>query len=103
MKIVSVQRVAIKLGETPLNVYRATYINGSTTDLLAGRNVTDAIGMRQGSLTERMKVKSLKHLPHIDKDLTELQADTGEKFVPVSIKDACMYWGIMSQGDNSHH
>lgn len=67
---------------------------------LAGRNVTDAIGMRAGSLSEIMGVKSLKALPHADLSLTSIKADTGESFVPVSIEDAVNYWVVMASKGN---
>ena len=100
MTIVSVRRVQIQLGHTPLSVYCVTYADGVVKDLLAGRNVTDAIEKHHSSLAEKHKVKSLRSLPNADPSLTELKADTGESFTPVSIKDACFYWGQMSQAKN---
>ncbi len=89
-------RAEIKLGEIPLRVYMLA--NG--TYKLAGRNVTDAIGMRMGSLTEKMGVKTLKALPHMDKSLTGIKAETGESFIPIALEDAATYWGIMARDGN---
>lgn len=89
-------RIEIKLGDIPLNVYEMP--NGSYK--LAGRNVTDAIGMRAGSLSEKMGVKTLKALPHAGFDCPTIKANTGESFIPVAIEDAVAYWGIMARSGN---
>lgn len=67
-----------------------------TIDVLAGRSVTGAIDQHASSLLRSMGVKSLKDLPNLDLTLTQtgdLKADTGGSFVPISIKDAAVYWG----------
>lgn len=95
-KTVKAQRATIDIGGITINVYQLP--DGSYR--LAGRNVTDAIGMRPGSLSEVMKVKSLKALPHADSSLSEVKAETGESFIPVSIVDALAYWGEMVERKN---
>lgn len=100
MTILSVIRVSINLGEIPLNAYRVLLDNDEHLDLMAGRSVTDVIDQHPSSLLRKMGVKSLKDLPHADSALPLVKADTGETFIPVSIKDACFYWGKMSQSKN---
>ena len=95
-KPIKAQRGVLAIGDIEINVYLLP--NGSYR--LAGRNVTDAVGMRHGSLAEIMGVKSLKALPHADASLTGVKADTGESFVPVAIEDAVAYWAAMSNKGN---
>lgn len=95
MNILTVRRIGIKLGEIPLNVYHVTYDDGTEIDLLAGRNVTDAVDMRQGSLTEKMKVKSLKELC-----AGLIKSDTGESFMPIPLQVAIDYWFICADKGN---
>lgn len=85
-------RGVIHVGDIPLNVYLLP--DGSYR--LAGRNVTDAVGMRHGSLAEIMGVKSLKALPGAKDGLAGIKADTGESIVPVAIEDAVAYWAILA-------
>ncbi|MGG6283713.1 hypothetical protein ACQ4M3_19200 [Leptolyngbya sp. AN03gr2] len=89
-------RAQIDLGGILLNVYQLP----DGTYRLAGRNVTDAIEANDSSLREIMGVKSLKHLPGADLTLSEIRAETGEKFIPVSISDAAVYWGHMANKGN---
>lgn len=94
------QRAQVTLAGIPLNVYLLP--NGSYR--LAGRSVTDAIGIQHKSLVEIMGVKSLKHLPGADLSLGDksgsIKAETGESFIPVSLDDAVTYWGIMATKGN---
>jgi hypothetical protein len=89
-------RVQIYLGDIPLYVYQLP----DGTYNLAGRNVTDAIDSPKNSLSQKLKVKSLKELPHANPNLSQIQANTGEKLIPVSIEDAVAYWGIMANKGN---
>lgn len=74
------QRAQISLGDIPLNVYLLS--NGHYA--LAGRNITDAVEMRHGSLAEIMRAKTLKALPSADLSLADKQgnikAESGEFF-----------------------
>jgi len=93
MSIVKAQRAIIEIApEIQINAYLLP--DGRIK--LAGRNVTDAIEMRHGSLAEIMGKKSLKALPGADSTLPEVKSDTGEKFTPVSIDDAIAYWTKMA-------
>ena len=94
-KTVKAKRATIDIGGIVINVYQLP--DGSYR--LAGRNVTDAIGMRPGSLSEVMKVKSLKDLPHADAE--SIQSNTGETFTPVSVPDALSYWGACAARGNT--
>lgn len=67
---------------------------------LAGRNVTDAIDEDNNSLIRLFKVKSLKALPHADKSLIQIKAETGESIIPVHIDDAIVYWDEMGDKGN---
>ena len=90
-KTVKAKRATVDIGGIAINVYQLP--DGSYR--LAGRNVTDAIGMYNSSLKEIMGVKTLKDLPHADLSLKEVKSETGESFVPVAIEDALAYWGEM--------
>lgn len=93
------QRAAIAIGNISINVYMLP--DGSYR--LAGRNITDAIEARPGSLTEKMGVKSLKDLPSNGLSLYEkssIKSVTGESFIPVSIDIAVQYWRMMDKAGN---
>jgi len=91
-KTVKAKRASIDIGGIVINVYQLP--DGSYR--LAGRNVTDAIEEPANSLLRFAGVKTLKALPHADKSLLQVKAETGESFVPVAIEDALAYWGEMS-------
>ncbi len=90
-KVVKARRATIDIGGITINVYQLP--DGSYR--LAGRNVTDVIGEPNNSLIRWAGVKSLKALPSADSSLIQIQADTGESFIPVSIIDALNFWGEM--------
>ena len=94
---IKAERATIDIGGIPLNAYM---LPGGEYRL-AGRNVTDAIEKHDSSLREIMGVKSLKALPHADSSLSEVRAETGEKFIPVAIEDAVAYWAIMASKGNA--
>jgi hypothetical protein len=101
MNIVSVQRASIKLGDIPINAYRLTKNDGTFTDVLAGKNITDAVGEHDSTLPRTFSIKALKDLPNKDLSLPHrIKADTGESFTPVSVKDAVFYWGKMAENKN---
>jgi hypothetical protein len=92
------QRAQISIAGICVNVYflpDATY-------RLAGKNVTDAIGVDHKSLGRTMRVKTLKALPHAGLNLIPIKADSGESFIPVAIEDAIVYWGIMATKGNQN-
>ena len=93
---IKARRASITLGDIPLNVYQMP----SGQYVLAGRNVTDAIGERNNSLIRTMGVKSLKALPHADESLIQISAVTGERFDGVSLEDAATYWGLRGLNGN---
>lgn len=95
-KTIKAIRAEIFLGDISLNVYQMP--NGEYK--LAGRNVTDAVGEHNSSLTREMGVKSLKALPNADLSLTHLKAESGETFIPVAIQDATEYWGRVAKKGN---
>lgn len=101
MNIVSVQRASIKLGDIPINAYRVRLEDNTEYDLLAGRNITDAVDQQANTLLRLMGVKSLKDLPHKNSRLLQVQAETGEIFTPVSLENAVTYWGIIAQKGSS--
>lgn len=78
-------RGLIDLGGVLLNVYLMP--NGGYK--LAGRNVTDAVDMRHGSLSEFFKVKTLKELP----GTCFIRSVTGETFCALPTELAVQYWG----------
>lgn len=51
-------------------------------------------------MSDASGVKSLKALPNADSTLSEIKANTGEKFIPVAIVDAVVYWMKMAVQGN---
>jgi hypothetical protein len=96
------QRAQITLGDILINVY----LMPDGTYKLAGKNVTDAIGVQHKSLVESMGVRSLKALPNADLSLGDksgsVKSETGESFIPVSLEDAITYWVKMAEKSNAH-
>lgn len=68
------------------------YLLPNNTYKLAGRNVTDAIDMRHGSLAEKLGVKSLKDVT----GSVQIQDDKGCKVVGIPVEVALDYWAYMS-------
>lgn len=89
-------RVQIYLGDIPLMVYRLP----SGKYKLSGRNVTDAVGEHNSTLTRAYNCRSLKDLPGAGSNLTQIKTDSGESFLPVSIEDAVNYWAMMGEKGN---
>jgi hypothetical protein len=91
-KTIKAVRAQIFLGEIPLNVYQMP--DGAYQ--LAGRNITDAIEEHPMTLSRSLGVKSLKDLLPKDLSLSQVKAESGESFIPVSIENAARYWHTKS-------
>lgn len=97
MTTIKAVRDTVLLGNIELNVYQMP----DSSYRLAGRNVTDAVDEPNNSLIRKLGVKSLKALPGADLSLIQVQSETGESFVPVSLSDAARYWRIMDKEGNA--
>ena len=76
------------------------YVLPDGRKFFSGHDITSVIGEDDESLCQFYGEKSLKDLPHMDTSLTQIETDSGETFIPVSIEDVTFYWKIMAHLGN---